>query len=187
MIVTIIRITVDTGRDIFSFFHIVELHRLAAACGRCDTAEKESDGRKQKTRPLLHRNLEGMHHVPDDDRFSPDKKHDTEQSRQQPPHICPPHCFHHCAKVFAVENTVYRQRKNHNEKTVFTIIFSYSARRFHLLRSNIMPYQAPRCVRPAICHVTSARSAPPITSAITCCFVVSVETNTASAAQKENR
>ena len=71
-------------------------------------------------------------------------------------------------------------------KTVFTIIFSYSARRFHLLRSNIMPYHAPRCVRPAICHVTSARSAPPITSAITCCFVVSVETNTASAAQKEN-
>ena len=71
---------------------------------------------KQKTCPLLHRNLEGMHHVPDDDRFSPDKKHDTEQSRQQPPHICPPHCFHHCAKVFAVENTVYRQRKNHNEK-----------------------------------------------------------------------
>ena len=92
------------------------MFRLAAACGRCDTAEKESDGRKQKTCPLLHRNLEGMHHVPDDDRFSPDKKHDTEQSRQQPPHICPPHCFHHCAKVFAVENTVYRQRKNHNEK-----------------------------------------------------------------------
>lgn len=113
--VTIIRITVDTGMEIFSF----SCSRSAWAVRHWRTvwySWKKSHGREQKTGSLFQLDSTGSHHVPDDDGFSPDKKRYQCNSRNQPPFVSPVYGIHHGRQIFSVKNAVDGQGKNDRQE-----------------------------------------------------------------------
>ena len=105
VIVTIISTSVATGTDIL--FFLIYLHGLPPACGRCDTAEKESDAGILETSPLLSPDVQSTQHVMDNDGLSPDKNDHPQHSREKIPGIHPHDGFQHSPQVLPVEDTVY--------------------------------------------------------------------------------
>ena len=108
------------------FPHIINLHRLPAACGRRDTAKKEPDTGILEAGPFLCPDTQCSQHVMDNDGFSPDKNDHAQHRRKKIPGVHPDDGLQHSMEILPVENTVYGQNENRCKKQSVSYFFLFT-------------------------------------------------------------
>ena len=100
----------------FLFLHIINLRRLSPRSRRCDAAKEKSHRWKQKTGSLFQTYPKCMHHIINDNGFSPDKYHNADNARYQPQGIDRFYNLCNLSQVFSIEYSIDCSNKNHEQK-----------------------------------------------------------------------